>query len=76
MLKLIFRERLTASDGGIVILDWIEFQSSENTPIVVIVPGICNSIESHYIKDFCKECHKNGLRAIVYTPRGVLELAV
>jgi len=70
------RERLSSPDGGIIVLDWIcgEQCDRDYTPIVIVVPGICNSIDSHYIRSFSNDAVKKGYRVVVVASRGVVEL--
>jgi predicted alpha/beta-fold hydrolase len=60
------REYLTAEDGGLIVMDWLYVYDKKDTcnsdtsnddkptiidaPIVVIVPGICNTSQSTYIR--------------------------
>jgi len=83
------RERLESADGGVIVLDWFETYlnedfkkdhkfipifSEENRPTVLIIPGVCSTSKSHYIKSFVMCCNEKGYRAVVYHPRGVDEI--
>jgi len=68
------RERLIAHDGGNIILDWIGNDNLKpNSPTLIVVPGICNSIESNYIRSFSTDAQRRRYRVAVITARGVLE---
>jgi abhydrolase domain-containing protein 2 len=67
------RELLDAGDGGVVVLDVVHpKQQKQQQPksIVVIVPGICNNSESHYVRHFSSLCAQEGHLAVIFHPRG------
>jgi abhydrolase domain-containing protein 2 len=74
------REYIRAEDGGIIVLDWHKNSNEEKIPIksppiiIVIVPGICNNSESHYIMHFSKCCKEHGFSNVVFHTRGTAEL--
>jgi len=43
--------------------------------IVLIVPGLCNSSDSHYIRHFSKRCQEKGWTAVIFHPRGAEDLS-
>jgi len=67
------REHLIAPDGGLIVLDWVD-HSLKNAPIVFIIPGICGSGSSNYIKQYMTLCNERKYNAVLFLPRGVDEL--
>jgi len=69
------RERLETADGGIIVLDWLDNKVTSNSaPIMILLPGVCSTSQSNYIRWFATLCQRQGWRAVVYHPRGVAEL--
>eukprot|EP01116_Phalansterium_solitarium_P024992 TRINITY_DN9350_c0_g1_i1.p1 TRINITY_DN9350_c0_g1~~TRINITY_DN9350_c0_g1_i1.p1 ORF type:complete len:431 (-),score=53.00 TRINITY_DN9350_c0_g1_i1:149-1315(-) len=71
------RERLTAdSDGGLIILDILDPPDAKKaTATVLVIPGICNSSQSCYVREFVQAgVQQHGLRMAVYNPRGTYEI--
>jgi len=67
------REYLESPDGENIVLDWHHINDDSNTNldnIVVIVPGICNNSESHYVRHFSTLCVSKGFTPVVFHMRG------
>lgn len=67
-----YREYLTLPDDGTVALDWILPLSSSkpNSPIVVLIHGLCGSTESPYISYAAKKFHSEGFTVVSFIARG------
>jgi len=68
------REELETSDGGVIVLDWLNRKCNPDTPIIIIVPGICSHSESHYIRHLTQFSADNGYRAVVFNARGCVRI--
>lgn len=63
-------EILTLSDGGEVALDWMDGGCPENSPIVLILPGLTGESQAEYIKCLVLAANSNGIRTVVFNNRG------
>jgi len=68
------RECLESPDGEHIVLDWQHSPQHNSSThienIVVIVPGICNNSESHYVRHFSTLCVSKGFTPVVFHMRG------
>lgn len=65
------KETLKTDDSAYVSLDWKESNSmSENTPLVLICPGIAGHHESRMPVHYTDMFYDMGWRSVVYTRRG------
>uniref|UniRef100_A0A1B6KVN5 AB hydrolase-1 domain-containing protein n=1 Tax=Graphocephala atropunctata TaxID=36148 RepID=A0A1B6KVN5_9HEMI len=66
------REILQLKDGGEVALDWrFPLTATEETPVVVILPGLTGGSQTDYVKGLVLQCHKTRIRAVVFNNRGI-----
>ncbi|EFA79768.1 hypothetical protein PPL_06587 [Heterostelium album PN500] len=68
------REYLYAEDGGMLSLDWFNFddECDETTPTIVLLPGVEGSGNSVYIRYFVQNAHKMyNFRCVVLNNRGL-----
>ncbi|XP_065218687.1 phospholipase ABHD3 [Planococcus citri] len=66
------REILQLKDGGEVALDWLHpANDDENTPVIVVLPGLTGSSSSSYIKGFALAGQEAGFRLVVFNNRGI-----
>lgn len=66
------RDILTLKDGGDVALDWLRLEgATDETPVVVILPGLTGSSETDYIKGIVLQCRERRIRAVVFMNRGI-----
>lgn len=59
------------SDGGQIALDWLSENCSEDSPIVIILPGLTGGSQSEYIKFLVTAGNQNGIRCVVFINRGL-----
>lgn len=70
------RERIELSDGDFIDLDWshsspAQIQSREpDSPIVLIVHGLCGCSESSYVLALQQELNSQGINSVVMNLRG------
>ena len=74
------RYEILASDGSIVSYDIFEpdhaamrLSDFSSSPMVLIVPGICNHAESRYIRAISFHLNAHGFRVAVYNHTGALK---
>ncbi|XP_024530780.1 phospholipase ABHD3 [Selaginella moellendorffii] len=70
------RELFVAPDGGTTALDWLDPESSgsisiQETPIVIIVPGLSSESSNAYMKHLAHGMVNQGWRAVVINHRGL-----
>ncbi|XP_014234259.1 phospholipase ABHD3-like [Trichogramma pretiosum] len=65
------RELLTLSDGGEVALDWAEENSSNSSPIVIILPGLTGASQAEYIKCLVFAARNSGMKCVIFNYRGM-----
>ncbi|KAL7045980.1 hypothetical protein ACKWTF_002420 [Chironomus riparius] len=66
------REIFVLNDGGQVALDWLKTNcDNENTPTVIILPGLTGESQAEYIKCLVLAANENGLRCCVFNNRGL-----
>uniref|UniRef100_A0A1B0FHX4 AB hydrolase-1 domain-containing protein n=1 Tax=Glossina morsitans morsitans TaxID=37546 RepID=A0A1B0FHX4_GLOMM len=65
------REILTLSDGGEVALDWMEENCDEESPCIIILPGLTGESQAEYIKCLVYAANNVGLRVVVFNNRGL-----
>lgn len=71
------REILSLADGGRVALDWLEPpNSSQESPIVVILPGLLGDSQAEYVKSLALTIGSMGLKAVVFNYRGLAGVAL
>lgn len=59
------------NDGGEVALDWLDKDCKEDSPIVIILPGLTGESQAEYIKCLVMQANKEGLRCCVFNNRGL-----
>jgi len=69
-----YREELDTPDGDVIVLDWMNYNAPQNTPTIIIVPGICSHSESHYIRSLSQLCADNHYRSVVFNARGCVKV--
>lgn len=62
---------LTLRDGGEVALDWFAGGCDENSPIIVILPGLSGASQAEYIKCLVLAANHCGIRTVVFNNRGL-----
>ena len=62
---------ITLRDGGEIAIDWTEVNVSDDSPVILILPGLTGSSQSEYIKCLVKACGKFGARVAVFNNRGL-----
>lgn len=66
------REILNLEDGGQVALDWdYPTKADENTPIILILPGLTGDSQASYVKKFVISGVDEGFRMVVFNYRGL-----
>lgn len=65
------RELLTLKDGGELALDWSDGNCKEDSPLILILPGLTGGSEAEYIKCLIKSANNMGARAVVFNNRGL-----
>lgn len=65
------REMLTFKDGGEAALDWSERNCDENSPVILILPGLTGASQSEYIKCLVTAANGFGARVVVFNYRGL-----
>lgn len=65
------REVLTLSDGGEVALDWMEEGCDNNSPLIIILPGLTGESQAEYIKCLVIAASQIGIRTVVFNNRGL-----
>ncbi|KXJ81086.1 hypothetical protein RP20_CCG021755 [Aedes albopictus] len=65
------RELLTLSDGGQVALDWLDQGRTQESPVVVILPGLLGDSQSEYVKHLARSTVSMGAKAVVFNYRGL-----
>lgn len=65
------REMLTFKDGGEAALDWSEQNCDENSPVILILPGLTGASQSEYIKCLVTAANGFGARVVVFNYRGL-----
>lgn len=65
------REILRLKDGGEVALDWLEKGCDENSPVIIILPGLTGESQADYIKCLVTAANNEGIRVVVFNNRGL-----
>lgn len=65
------REILTLKDGGEVALDWSDENLSQNSPIVLILPGLTGGSQAEYVKCLVSSAKKIGIKCVIFNNRGL-----
>uniref|UniRef100_T1H0E7 AB hydrolase-1 domain-containing protein n=1 Tax=Megaselia scalaris TaxID=36166 RepID=T1H0E7_MEGSC len=65
------REVLTLKDGGEVALDWSSEGCEENSPVIIILPGLTGASHAEYIKLLVIAANSSGIRTVVFNNRGL-----
>lgn len=66
-----FREIFSLKDGGEVALDWMEKNCSDNSPVILLLPGLTGASQSEYIKCLVTAASDIGARVVVFNNRGL-----
>ncbi|MDD4885531.1 MAG: alpha/beta fold hydrolase [Thiomonas sp.] len=64
------RERWTAPDGDFIDVDWLDAQTSPDTPLLVLFHGLEGSSRSHYARSVLSACASEGWQCAVPHFRG------
>lgn len=67
---------MTLKDGGEVALDWLETNCDENSPIVIVLPGLTGESQAEYIKCLVTAGNKIHVRCCVFNNRGLGGIAL
>lgn len=67
----IFREIFTLSDGGEVALDWMEEGCTNDSPCVILLPGLTGESQAEYVKCLVISAKQSSLRVVVFNNRGL-----
>lgn len=59
------------NDGGEVALDWLESNCSEDSPLILILPGLTGESQAEYIKCLVTAANRIGIRTVVFNNRGL-----
>lgn len=70
-MSLYFREILTLCDGGEVALDWMDDNCADDSPCIIILPGLTGESQAEYIKCLVYAANNIGLRVVVFNNRGL-----
>lgn len=65
------RELLTLKDGGEIALDWSEYNCYDNSPVILILPGLTGASQSEYIKCLVTAANNFSARVVVFNNRGL-----
>lgn len=65
------RELLSLKDGGQIALDWMENDCDDESPVILILPGLTGASQSEYIKCLVKAGNSLGARVVVFNNRGL-----
>ncbi|KAL5286437.1 ABHD3 family protein [Megaselia abdita] len=65
------REVLPLKDGGAVALDWFTVGCEENSPVIIILPGLTGASQAEYIKCLVIAANNCGMRTVVFNNRGL-----
>ncbi|CAM6125529.1 unnamed protein product [Calypogeia fissa] len=80
------RQLYITSDGGTIALDWVKSptfsedgtsetrrkeSALDETPTVIIIPGLTSDSSNHYVKHIARSCSDNGWRVLVANHRGL-----
>lgn len=62
---------MTLKDGGEVALDWLENNCSEESPVILVLPGLTGDAQSEYIKCLVTAANEICARVVVFNNRGL-----
>lgn len=62
---------MTLKDGGEVALDWLTTGCAEDSPLVIILPGLTGESQAEYIKCLVSQAITHGIRCVVFNNRGL-----
>lgn len=65
------REILSLKDGGEVALDWMDNDCSDDSPVMLLLPGLTGASQSEYIKCLVTTACDIGARVVVFNNRGL-----
>lgn len=65
------RELFTLKDGGEIALDWSEESCKEDSPLILILPGLTGDSQAEYFKCLVKAGNSIGARVVVFNNRGL-----
>ncbi|KAJ7513814.1 hypothetical protein O6H91_23G015900 [Diphasiastrum complanatum] len=76
------RQLFSTPDGGTIALDWVksigryhmtkeQFPASDETPIVVVIPGLTSDSTDAYVKHLVAMLYSHGWKAVVANHRGL-----
>lgn len=72
----ISREILTLKDSGEVALDWLETDCNDESPIIIVLPGLTGESQAEYIKCLVTAANSIGIRSCVFNNRGLGGIAL
>lgn len=65
------RELLTLDDGGEIALDWREDNCEDDSPVILILPGLTGGSDAEYISCLMMAANNIGARVCVFNNRGM-----
>jgi abhydrolase domain-containing protein 1/3 len=65
------REVLCLNDGGEVALDWLTTSCTDDSPIIIILPGLTGESQAEYIKCLVVQANLKGIKCVVFNNRGL-----
>lgn len=63
-------EQLNLPDGDFINLAWAEGELSSDSPLVIIVHGLCGGLKSSYVPRLMNALNQHGFRAVLMHLRG------
>lgn len=52
-------------------LDWLENNCNDDSPVIIILPGLTGDAQSEYIKCLVMAANEIGARVVVFNNRGL-----
>ena len=53
-----YREVLKTQDGGLVAIDWVNYEKSEKKMVVLVLPGLTGSSKENYVTHLVEKAGK------------------
>lgn len=67
-----YREDLITQDGGLVAIDWINYEKdTEKKWVMLVLPGLTGSSKENYVSHLVEKAVKAGCKAVVMNYRGI-----
>lgn len=58
-------------DGGEIALDWMDNDCNDDSPVILLLPGLTGASQAEYIKCFVRAGCSMGARIAVFNNRGL-----